>query len=550
MINSLFKRYYFFIFILLSAILFLTGYDYAYPIEANPDEVGQLKNVYAMIKSKSLALQYYSSYSVWTHYIYILPILTYWGVFFLFSDLSSVTELQNYIMNNYFQVVPFLRIFTALFFLFSLILIREILKNILNVVQANLFFIFISINLLIVINTHYAKHWMVDTALIFCSFYLYYKFNQNRQKKIYRYFTYFLFSFGVLSSYPLILSGVYLVLIYFYFNKSIKEFFYDVLIFIVIFALMIAYTFFMGAGGIVNSNNLQPSFSFDITMQLVGYSLDYAPFLTLFFVSSLLLLVYQRNYKFLIALIPYLGYLILLSFYRAEPRYTLFLIIDSAFLSTFILKYMYDNYKVLFKTIFTVYVAFNLFVVSSWLNIITKEDTRELTRNWILNEITNQDFIIYNTFGFNYVPLTKQSINDIIQTCPNSVSSREKLHLKYNLTDGTNGAILWKIQQDKECSLSKIINSLKNKDYNIYFINERFGKVALFDQPNKKSYKELFDNFDLTVEKEISPYKNNPEYKEKIGDIILNFEHIFYTLNHLERSGPVITIYKVNKNEL
>jgi len=39
----------------------LTGYDYAYPIEANPDEVAQLKNIYAMIQAKSLSLQYLSS---------------------------------------------------------------------------------------------------------------------------------------------------------------------------------------------------------------------------------------------------------------------------------------------------------------------------------------------------------------------------------------------------------------------------------------------------------------------------------------------------------
>lgn len=523
------------------------GYDYAYPIEANPDEVGQLKNVYAMIKSKSLALQYFSSYSVWTHYIYILPILAYWGVFFLFSDLSSVAELQNYILNNYFQVVPFLRVFTALLFLFSLILIREILKNILNVVQANLFFIFLSLNLLIVINTHYAKHWMIDTSLIFIAFYFYYKFNLHRDRKIYQLLAYFFFSFGVLSSYPLILSGVYLILIYFYFNKGIKLFLFDIAIFIIFFVGMIAYTFLMGAGGIVNATSVQASFSFDITIQLIAYSFDYAPFLTLFFISSFFLLVYQRNYKFLVVLVPYLGYILLLSFYRAEPRYTLFLIIDSAFLSTFILKYMYDNYKHLFKVIFSIYVVFNLYVVLSWLTIIIKDDTRLMTRNWILNEITQKDFVIYNTFGFNYVPLTKESIHDVMTICPNSVSTREKLHLQYNLEDGKNGAILWKIDQDNKCSVTQVINALKKKNYRVYFINERFGKVALFDQPSKESFSELQTNFTLHLKKEISPYKRIPDDPEEIGDVILNFENILLTLDTLERSGPVISIYQVGK---
>jgi hypothetical protein len=156
MIN-LIKEYYFYIFVFISFLLFTIGYDYALPIEAVPDEVAQLKNIYAMINSKSLSLQYISSYSIWTHYIYIIPTLLYWGIFYIFSDLSSINDLKFYIMNNYQDVIAFLRIFTATLFLFSLVLVRNVIKDISNIIQANLFFIFVSLNLLVIINVHYAS---------------------------------------------------------------------------------------------------------------------------------------------------------------------------------------------------------------------------------------------------------------------------------------------------------------------------------------------------------------------------------------------------------
>jgi len=550
MFSSL-KKNYFYLFIFTSAILFCIGYDYAYPIQANPDEVAQLKNVYAMIQSKSLALQYPSSYSIWTHYIYLMPVVLYWGVFYLFSDLNSIVELKLYIMNNYFQVMPFLRLFTALMFFVSLFYIREVLKNLLNELQANLFFIFVSLNLLVVINAHYAKHWIVDTSLIFFSMYFYYKYNLEREKLKYALFSFFLFSFGTLSSYPLILSGVYFLLIYFYFNKSYKLLIKDILLFLAVFSLMILYTVKMGFGGIVQNATSSLNFSFESLFKLLYCSFDYDPFLFIFFLVSLILLIKDKNIKFLIALIAYLGYLITMSFSHVEPRYALFLVIDAAFLATFFLYHLYNKNKTLFKGLIFVYMAFNLFLAVNWLNIITKKDTRLEVVDWLKQNISKEekDFVIYNTWGFNYLPLTKNSINEIKNICPNSITTRERLHLKYNLNDGIDGAILWKIDQDKSCDIVDVVKYLKNKSYKVIFINERFGKAAIFDQPSKKSFERVKNRFYLNKIKEFVPYRNDPKEIEKIGDIILNFENPLQTMYYLKQSGPKIDIYEIETKE-
>jgi len=545
-IEFLTKRY-FFLFFITAIFLFTIGYDYSYPIEVNPDEVAQLKNIYAMIQSKSLFLQYSSSYSVWTHYIYIIPVILYWGVFYLFSNLNDIYELQFYILNNYYQVIPFLRLFTAILFIISLFFVREIIKNTLNIIQANLFFIFISLNLIIIINSHYAKHWIVDISLIFFSFYFYYKYNLNRKKAKFLIISLFLFSFAVLSSYPLVSSGVYFILIYYYFQKQhsqlIKDFFY----FLFIFSFMFIYTSLAGFGHL--ANNIELNFDIKILYKLLFFTFDYDPIVTLLFLSSLCYLIYSRNLKFLIAMIPYLSYLIFLSFFDAQPRYALFLVIDAAFIATFFSYYIYKKNKKMFFIMTIIYATFNFLIAIQWLNIITNKDTRVLTKEWLSKNTTRNDFIIYNTFGFNYLPLTKESINIIKKLAPNTISTREELHLKYNLKDGLNGLILWKIDQNDSArkNIINIIKNLKDLEYNILIINERFGKIAKFDQPSKRSFKMLKDNFSLKELNKFEPYKNSPKNIEKIGDIIINFENVIQTMYYLKQPGPTVSIYKIEE---
>jgi len=314
---------------------------------------------------------------------------------------------------------------------------------------------------------------------------------------------------------------------------------------------MILYTVKMGFGGIAQNAISSLNFSFENLFKLLYYSFDYDPFLSIFFLVSLILLIKDKNIKFLIALIPYLGYLTIISFYHAEPRYVLFLVIDSAFLATFFLYHLYYKNKTLFRRLIFIYMAFNLLLAVSWLNIITKKDTRLEVVDWLKQNISKEgkNFVIYNTLGFNYLPLTKNSINEIKNICPNSISTREKLHLKYDLNDGINGAILWKIDQDRSCDIVDVVKYLEDKSYKVIFINERFGKTAIFDQPSKKSFERIKNKFYLKKIKEFVPYTNNPKDIEKIGDIILNFENPLQTMYYLKQSGPKIDIYEIGTKE-
>ena len=156
------------LFIIFIIYLFTYSYDYSYPIEAVPDEVGQLKNVYGMLWFKTLSLPFESSYSVWTHYPYLIPTIIYWFFIYIFYNFNNFSEFQSYIFNNYYQVVPFLRLTTAIYFLICVFCLKSILSKFYNNKFANIFFYLICSSFFTVISFHSAKHWV-----IYCSSALY-----------------------------------------------------------------------------------------------------------------------------------------------------------------------------------------------------------------------------------------------------------------------------------------------------------------------------------------------------------------------------------------
>ena len=537
------------------AFLFLYANDYAMPIQAISDETAELKNIYAMIRDKTLSLPYFSSYSIWTHYPYILPTLLYWGGYYIFSDLSSIADLKFYILNHYEQVIPFLRGFTALFFLSTLFLVKVVIEKSFNKVQAYLFVIFISLNLLVFINVHYAKHWMVDFSFIFLSIYFYFKYKTTMK---FFYFLFFSISFciGVLSSYPIIVSGFYILFLYFHFTKGYKSLFKELAIFILVFLIFIFLTSFLGAGGIGGSvlDNISLFFKIHLNYayNLLYTHYDYDIFTFILFIFSLIFLLFNKDRKLLFFLIPYFLNLYLMStdFILSSPRYALFIIIDASFLATFFAYYLYKRYKSLSYVLFIIYIIYNGYLIYAWLKIVSKKDTRVQTREWILKwgEEEKRDFIIYNTFSFNYVALNSEGIRFMDKNFPRYSSEREKYHIRYKLEDGVNGILLWKYVQ-AGYDIEDLIKKLLESNYNIIFINEKFGRVDgknSFSQHYEEIYTKFLEEYEPYLVKEISPYKEGAN-KEKIGDILTDFNYVWYSLHNLKTSGPLIKIYKLGK---
>jgi len=224
--------------------------------------------------------------------------------------------------------------------------------------------------------------------------------------------------------------------------------------------------------------------------------------------------------------------------------YTVFFVIDTLLLASYFLYFLYDKYKKVFIILFTVYLLFNLFNIIRWLTVLDEKDTRVLAKEWIEKNYKEKDFVLYSTLGFNYLPLTKEGIMIIEKNLPKSLTTREKLYLQYNLDEQVNGMILWKVEQ-AGYSPKKLINELLTNGYQPIVIHERFGNTVHHHQRTELYLKKMRENYNLIKLKEITPYLKEPSDREKIGDFSLDFRNFNYVMEHMERSGPVITIYKV-----
>jgi hypothetical protein len=541
------KVFYLYLFIL---FIFIFRNDFAMPIEAIPDEVGQLKNIYAMINAKSLALQYKTQFAIWIHYPYIPPTLAYWGSVYLFGDFASLNEFKIHVLQNYQDVLPLLRGFTALVFLIGLILVRKAIESMVNKEQSYLFVIFVSFNLLIVINNHYSKFWMFDFGVMLMAFYFYWKY-QITNKLSMALWAYFLFLFGTLSNPSIVMSGLFFVYIHYHYHKSLnKRLFKDIAIFLGVLAVMMIVQNSLGVHGhakmIVNDpmRFLQPELS--LAYDLVFTQFDYDPIITaLFFIS--IVGFFFGNKRILVLVIPYAINLLLIASMHFETRYVLLMIINTAFVATYGAYYLYTNKRVLFNILAAIYLLLNLFYIFTWLSLAGTKDTRVEAKEWLEKNITQKEFLVYNTLGFNYVANTKEAIDVLKDIAPNSITSREKMHIKYNLPDGKNALIVWKIPLGGY-TITDTVNQLVQRGYRPILVNERFGHqygMNKYYQKGIGSIKELEKNFELVPIKEFYPYKDSVKDIEMAGDVLYNFNYVFTTLTSLKQSGPKLTIYEI-----
>ena len=528
---------------------FLWGADFAMPIEAIPDETAQLKNVYGMINSRSLFLQYPSSYSVWTHYSYIIPTLLYWGGQYLVGDFASLEAFKQYVLNHYQDVLPFLRGYTALIFFIGLVLIRRVLQAGLNTFQANTFVLLTGLHLLIVINVHYSKHWMMDFGLVLISLYLYWIALHNN-RNLYKYGAFFLFSVAVLSTPLFITSGIYFVALGIRY-LSRKRQVVNVVEFTLFFTALFFLTYtFLGVGGVVGSAEGLKLFAYNYLDDVLFVDFDYSPVSAVVFVLSVVYMGIMRNSTMLLLLSPYLFNLLILScFDHFEVRYAIYNLVVGFLAATFFLHYLYRKWHKAALFLLFLIISTNTLLVGKWLQLADSVDTRVKARSWLSDHVGQDTFIIYNTFGFNYLPLTQLSVRYMQANFPKAVGTRESLHLAHALDEGRNGMIMWKLT-DAGYNIKNVIGAMRSAGYSVILVNERYGHVYgknTFWQPHVREFDLVMQGCESRVVKEILPYAKEPVDRERIGDVLYNFNYVWDTLWTLETSGPNITVFEVEK---
>jgi hypothetical protein len=531
-------------------IFIVLGLSFSYPIEAIPDETAQLLNVYAMIQNHSLHSPYESPYTIWTH-LFLLPfVLIFWGFQYVYLGFPDLVYFKTYVASNYTDVLPFARAAASAFFLLSFFLLSKVIKSYFNNRVTTYLTIFLLLDLLLFINLHYSKHWTIDIGWIFISIYTYHLY-LNRLNRLLIFISSATFGFAIFATPPLIASlPIYLIMMYSkgLKNTNIYDIFFAFLVVITIFLL----TLWLGPGlyfGNIfysgSSNHLD--FSWELPYKLFLTLFDYNRVLFVIFVASIILSVKDKKWATLFLLSPSVLYLLIMSVFHYEPRYNLFVEINIAIFSAIVVANSFNSFyrRVSFISILIV----NSMLLITWTDIITTKDTRVLAMEWIKSNATKDSFVVYNTWGFNYVPITNDSALFIQKYFPKSLSTRERIHINLGLLDGVNGSILRKINEGGYNG-AEFMKRLISLGYEPILINERFGKDAHFSQPGGQTYFEILNNCKYDVVETITPFKNTPDDYERYGDILYNFTGVFSTLMVFDRPGPVVTIYKIRSKQL
>ena len=532
-------------------IFVISGVTLSIPIQVIPDETAQLLNIYGMIQNQSLVLPYETYYTVWVH-LSLLPFtIIYWTLEYIIQGMPDYVLFKKYVASNYMDVLPFLRAISTLFFVISTWLVSRVVKNYWGEFASRLFILFVLTDLLLFINLHYSKHWIIDISWVFISIYLYWRYLISRNFYL-LIGAIFAFCVGVYSSHPLVIAGLYPLYMLNSAKLNRNLVLRDSFVFFIIFLIFFATTIYFGPGKIIGEiisggSTGQMSIQPFLVPRFFSSLFDYNPLLLIIFLSSLIFGLIKRKLYLLLS-IPFFAYLLLISTFHYEPRYSLFLVISMALVSAISVSEI--KLLKLRVVLISVFILFNMFLLFSWHFIAIQKDTRTIALEWVLENSNEKSFVIYNTVGFNYFPLSTEGIEFVDNNFPKAIGTREKLHLSLGLDDGIHGLILRKIDESGYDG-HKFIASLINSGYEPILLNERYGFDAYFFQPAPSKYKQILQNCDYDIKAKILPYRGNqiPDDFERFGDILYNFTSVFDSLRIFDRPGPILTIYQFHNKQ-
>jgi hypothetical protein len=534
------------IFYLISLVITI---DMGLPIQVNPDEITQLLNVYGSISSGTIRRVYDTAYSGWVQIFYGPIVLLYWLFVYIVQGLPELSVFKVYVIDHYQDALYLLRGFVAFFFIVSLYFFsKTVVAQFYDKRAALYFFTFVLLDLLVYVNLHYSKHWVLSISLLMWSFVVYFKF-LTRKRVIYLVSAASLFSISVLLTVPVSVFSIGFILMLFSYGKPrMGEIVQHVLIFSLVFFLYLVLTLYIGAdrrieeliyGGSLK-DPVHTDVLFDISYVLSFF--DYNPVLFMLSLIALLVALVIAQKKKLFLLIPAVVYLAILSvFHHFEPRYLIPVIISfSLFVAVVFSSQNWFKYPVL------VLLFFNSIVLSTWTYIVSNVDTRNQAREWIIEHSNEPVFVLYNTFSFPYAPLSIAPLISLEKEFPGLLGHREHLRIRYTIPGGINGLTLRRIDESTY-SPAKVVNSLLDRGYKVYLINERFGKGAIFSQPAQVAYREMHDSFIMKRVREYLPFQEKPDDFDKFGDIVYNFNYVVESLLLFDHPGPNLDIFEVTK---
>jgi len=539
------KNWLIFLIVLLALILRLWGVTYGLPGLFVGDEKSLVGGALKMIYEKTVfpvfrpgyvfRLLYYPVLIPWIYLTIFVPYIIF---VYLTGNFASIEALRDNFIMDPSKFFLFARIINAFFSAASVYLIFLITKRIFSKRAGFMAALLYAVSWLPIHQGHFSKHWNIGMFFALLAMYFSFLILEDARRK-----NYILAGLGIglacLSNYISAFYGAILVFIHFLFNKSSlrnKIFDKKLWLFILIALIMFGFAVLVYPQDFIRIAFGEDStivrdktfFEFLNTSFTILKSLYYLA--TFVFILSLFgysILFFKNRKLFLVLVfIPFCSFFLYYFLYHFEPRYVLLflpiLTIVAGFGLDKILKFFRIKSDLASGLICLVIIFLPLKNAIIFDKMLIQTDTRNLAKEWVLENIPAGSKIVINSWEFN---LNKEKDCIVQQLYTDNMSLRSRDYVMMNKVF-PNSYCVWQIDLIKQ--LPKNIN-----EYEYYIVDSFTGREFAY------LGEELIKKGKLIKRFEGSSF--NPA-----EDIITMFVHQRLKEKIL---GPIIDIYQLTSEK-
>jgi len=542
MIIDFFKKHWLILsVVLLALILRLWGVWYGLPGLFVGDEKslvgGALKmiyqqNVFPVLEAPHIfRLLYYPTLIPWIYLILFVP----YAIFvYLTGNFASVAELRDLFIMDPSPFFLIARVINVFFATATVWLIYLIAKKIFNYRAGIIAALLYAVSFLPIHQGHFSKHWNIAMFFALLSAYFAFSVLENSNKR-----NYILSGLGAglacFSNYLSVFYGAILTIIHFLFNPSPwKERFLDkkLWLFVVVVLLIFGFSILVNPydfmriafGEDSSTSSVKTIDGFLKVLFEILKSLYYlATFIFILSILGFLILFYQDKKKFLILIsIPFSSIFLYYFLYHFEPRYILLFLPIMALVAGYgldqLIKFLKIRSNLLIGLIILVFIFIPFKNAIVFDRMLDQDDTRNLAKEWILQNIPVGSKIITNSWEFSLIR-NQECINQQQQTDNMSLRSRDYVMMNRTFPDSY---CVWPLD------LIKVLpENIDEFEYYLVdsFTGRRFAYLG----------EDLIEKGELIKEFKGSPFDPSEQ-------IISMFVHQRLEQNNL---GPDIEIYKL-----
>jgi len=464
MIIDFFKKHWLILsVVLLALVLRLWGVWYGLPGLFIGDEKslvgGALKmiyqqNIFPVFEPSVFRILYYPTLIPW---IYLIPFVPYTLFIYFTGDFNSFTELRNHFVMDPSPFFLIARIINAFFASGIVFLVYLIAKKIFNYRAGIIAALLYTVSFLPIHQGHFSKHWNFGAFFGLLALYFAFLILEDPKKRNYI-LAGLMTGLAFFSDYVFGLYGLIVVLVHFLLpNLSLKEkviskrLWCFVVISLVIFSLAILsypqefHRMAFGEDSTAGNAKTWARFS-QVSYDFFNTLLYLATFISFLAIIGYIFLLFRDRKKFfLLFIIPLISFFLYYFIFHFEPRYVLLFLPITALVAGYGLDQLFRLLKIKSNLLIGLIVLAFIFIPLKnaivFDKILTQTDTRNLAKEWILQNIPAGSKIVINSWEF-HLNREKECIIDQLYTDNMSLRSRDYVMMEVSYP---NSYCVWRL---------------------------------------------------------------------------------------------------------